>query len=207
MANSFEDLKDMIAKIVLDTVIYNVPRIGEVAKIEDPLSKGRILVLIPMLGWDTEDLGAWCYPKNDNGITFPKTGDNVLVEFIDGNRDYPIWSGIATQMKDMLPKSYTDHTNQILFENAAQDFSVRYDESNELLSIGEATESYVKGDTTKTELQKNIDALTQLQTDFTNWIPVPNDGGAALKALLTPGFLTKTLASLTDMLSERIKGE
>jgi len=46
-----------------------------------------------------------------------------------------------------------------------------------------------------------------LQTDFTNWTPVPNDGGAALKTLLTSGFLTKTLASLTNILSEVITGK
>jgi len=69
------------------------------------------------------------------------------------------------------------------------------------------TESYVLGDTLKVELQKNVDALTQLQTDLTAWTPVPNDGGASLKAILSAGFLTKTLASLTNILSQVIKGK
>ena len=69
------------------------------------------------------------------------------------------------------------------------------------------TESYVLGDAQRTQLQKDIDALTQLQTDFNAWTPVPMDGGAALKTLLASGFLTKTLADLTNTLSQLIKGK
>jgi len=71
------------------------------------------------------------------------------------------------------------------------------------------TESFVLGDTLKTELQKNVDALTQLQADLTAWTPVPNDGGAALKTVLglPGGFLSKSIASLTNILSQVIKGK
>jgi len=39
---------------------------------------------------------------------------------------------------------------------------------------------------------KDYESLfTQLKTDFNAWTPVPNDGGAALKTILSAGFLTK----------------
>ena len=208
MANSFSDLTSMITKIIRDTTRYHVPRIGQVSSTEDESEKGRILVKIPSFGWDTDETATWCYPKDKKSLLTPRVDDYVLVEFINGNSSMPIYSGMANQMKDMLPSAYDGSANtQILFENNLKDFSIRYDEENELLNIGEAGESYVKGDTLKPELQKIIDALAQLQTDFTAWVPVPMDGGLVLKTILTGGFLIKLLGSLTDMLSERIKGE
>ena len=46
---------------------------------------------------------------------------------------------------------------------------------------------------------KEYEALfTQLNTDFTSWTPVPQDGGLALKTILSAGFLTKTIPSSSD---------
>ncbi len=95
----------------------------------------------------------------------------------------------------------------ILFESPDNVQKIVYDEDDNLLSIGEGDESFVLGDTLRTELQHNVDALVKLQQDFGTWVPVPNDGGAALATILSTGFLTETIASLTNILSERIKGE
>lgn len=217
MANAYEDLVTMIEKIIKDVTRFYIPRIGYVSKIIDSLGKGRILVLIETLGWNTDEKGAWCFPKSKSIVT-PNVGDYVIVEFVDGDRDLPVYSGIANQMKNMLPESYESENTQVLFENREKDFSILYKEnekkylidggqSDSTVEIGAADESYIKGDTAKTELQKNIDALTQLQTDFTSWTPVPNDGGAALKAIISAGFGLSALASLANILSEKIKGE
>lgn len=205
--NSFDDLRTMLLTIILKATKFNVPRIGQVSQIEDPEKKGRILVHIPSLGWDTDDKGAWCFPKQPVGLKTRNKKDYVVVEFLDGDINLPVYSGIATNMKDMLPKNYESASTQVLFENWEKDFAIVYDESQEILKFGEADESYVKGDTAKPELQKNVDALTQLKTDLTAWVPVPTDGGAALKTILSAGFLTKSFADLNDILSERIKGE
>jgi hypothetical protein len=61
------------------------------------------------------------------------------------------------------------------------------------------------GETLKAELQKIVDALTQLNLDFSGWVPVPNDGGAALKTAVTAGFVTKPQADLSTVLSEGVK--
>lgn len=53
-----------------------------------------------------------------------------------------------------------------------------------------------------------LEALfTQLQTDFSSWVTVPQDGGAALKALLTAGFGTKVIpdSKIVDFENNKIK--
>ena len=136
MANTFDQITDMIKKIVLEVTRYNVPRIGKVSKIIDSFKKGRILVTIPILGWDTDDIGAWCYPKDKKGIITPSVGDYVLVEFIDGNKELPVYSGIASQMKDMLPGNYDgENSTQILFENRNKEEYFKYDEITKILSM------------------------------------------------------------------------
>lgn len=65
-----------------------------------------------------------------------------------------------------------------------------------------------------TKLQELTDRLneyealfTQLKTDFNTWVPVPSDGGTALKAVLGTGFLTNTVPSSdkTDFENDKIK--
>ena len=53
----------------------------------------------------------------------------------------------------------------------------------------------IKIDDLVNRLKDYEDLFTQLKTDFSSWIPVVNDGGAALKTLLISGFLTKIIPS------------
>lgn len=129
MANSFDDLMKMIQKIILDTTKFNVPRIGKVSQVVDPINKGRVLVQIPSLGWTTDEQGAWSFPKQVNGLVIPRVGDFVIIEFIDGNMDLPVYSGVAMNMKDMLPKNY-DPTgqSQLIYESQDGKDFVKVDE-------------------------------------------------------------------------------
>lgn len=70
------------------------------------------------------------------------------------------------------------------------------------VTLGEGGEKMILGDTIKTEIQKLIDQVKQLRQDFTTWTPVPNDGGAALKAVISAGFALKPDADLAEILSE-----
>jgi hypothetical protein len=40
-------------------------------------------------------------------------------------------------------------------------------------------------------LNEYEELFSQLKSDFNSWVPVPNDGGAALKTVLSSGYLTK----------------
>lgn len=54
------------------------------------------------------------------------------------------------------------------------------------------------------EIEGNI---KQLQTDFSGWTPVPNDGGASLKAIITAGFGIEIIpdSQVEDFENEKIK--
>ena len=200
--NAFDNLYSMIAKIVLDVTRFNVPRIGIVSQNNDPLSKGRVLAHIPSFNWVTDDTGAWCYPKDKGALITPATGDYILVEFIDGDRDLPVYSGIATQMKDMLPSAYDGKaTTQVIFEDKNGDMNIKYDEISKELSFNNAasikllsgTEAFLKGNT--------FDAwiTATLLTIFNDHVH-PETGTTTLSPV-TP------LTGPTNHLSTTIKGE
>ena len=73
------------------------------------------------------------------------------------------------------------------------------------VTLGAGTKKMVLGDTIQTQLQKIVDQLTQLKTDFSTWVVVPMDGGAALKAKIAAGFALKPSADLSQILSSNHK--
>lgn len=175
MANSFGEVITMITKIIKDTTRYNVPRLGKIAKTDDPLKRGRILVHIPSLGWDTDDKGAWCYPKDKNSLVTPKKDMYVLVEFVDGDRDLPIYSGIATQMKNMLPANYDGNKEtQIVFESNNQGVLIKALESAKELLVQAVTKAVLSGGGLEIELTAT--GIVLKSGDATLWKPciIPN---------------------------------
>ncbi len=136
-------------------------------------------------------------------------GDSCLILFSEtGIGTYLDSSGSVVDSDDYARFSLTDAIclpGLFPFGQVPATKTIELDEEG-VLKFFEGTESFVLGDVLKTEIQKNIDALTQLQTDFTSWIPVATDGGAALKLILESGFLLSALASLDNILSAKIKG-
>ncbi len=56
----------------------------------------------------------------------------------------------------------------------------------------------------KIQIDKNTAAIQELQQIFTSWFPVPNDGGASLKSLVS-SFSSKPIAELSNIENEKIK--
>ena len=198
---------ELIRRIIIEETIFLRHYVGEVLDNKDELNQGRVQVALYELKWDEKATAPWCFPRYIQGVRIPVPGDWVEVYFINGKPERPVWLGIASEVKDQILDSYDGETRDVLHENRVTGDAITYDSKNERYEIGEADESFVKGDTAKQELQKNVDALTQLISDLTAWTPVPNDGGTALKTILSTGFLTKTPANLSDILSDKIKGE
>lgn len=69
---------------------------------------------------------------------------------------------------------------------------------------GDALGGIVKAIELKTQLDKNTLILKNIQETFTNWMAVPNDGGAALKAL-SIAFTNLERADLEGIQNEAIK--
>jgi hypothetical protein len=73
-----------------------------------------------------------------------------------------------------------------------------------LLINGEEFGGIVNAKELKTQVDKNTLILENIQTVFTNWTPVPNDGGAALKALVA-AFISLQRADLGSIENPKIK--
>jgi hypothetical protein len=56
----------------------------------------------------------------------------------------------------------------------------------------------------KKQVDKNTLILKQIQSVFQSWVPVPNDGGASLKALVT-GFIAMQTADLSNIENKNIQ--
>ena len=69
---------------------------GYVADVNDPLKKGRIRVECPAI---TGGLTEWCMPcisacyDEGGDFHYPKIGEVVFIEFEEGDRQYPIYTG------------------------------------------------------------------------------------------------------------------
>jgi hypothetical protein len=63
---------------------------------------------------------------------------------------------------------------------------------------GETFGGIVKAAELKTQVDKNTLAIQTLQNILSSWTPVPNDGGASLKSLIT-AFVSKPLADLNNI--------
>jgi len=151
-------------------------------------------------------------PRDKNSLLIPKVGDYVEVYFMAGDRDRPVYLGKVNELAkeiqgDQLPESFDGQpTTQIIYESPQKKEGIKHDELTDVYSVGAGTEAFVKGTTLQPELQKDITAMTTLQAALTAWVPVPNDGGAALKLALA-GFLALPMGSVTNMNSVKIKGE
>ncbi len=62
----------------------------------------------------------------------------------------------------------------------------------------------VKAPELKTQIDKNTEAIKQLQQIFNSWTPVAQDGGAALKGLIAQ-FTSRPTADLSNIENETIK--
>lgn len=214
-------LTDLILSVVRKHFVYSVTRLGTVSKVEDEEQKGRILILIPSLGWNSDDLGVWCYPKDKKSFITPKINDYVFVEFINGDKNFPVYSGISFKMKDMILKNYDGKpTTQILFEDNLQETYVKYNEESKEFIISDSHgnivtlkngEITVKG--TKVTFLAGNESFLKGDT-FDNWITntLKTIFDAHTHGGVTPGGSSTSppaspLTVPSGHLSDKIKGE
>lgn len=108
---------------------------AEVVDTEDALSKGRVKVTIPTLGWDTPAKGAWCNPRDRHSMVVPKVGEYVEVYFLEGNENKPVYLGQVAEFEGQTPSKYTDPETVVLYENPVTGVSVLYKESEGVADI------------------------------------------------------------------------
>ncbi len=165
-----DTLRDIVLSIIADEFRYHVPRLGQIRSVTDPNGKGRVRVVIPSLGWDTIEKAPWCFPTDKRALVTPAVDSWVRVEFMDGNRDKPFYSGIDPQVAGQLPESYTSADSQIIFEGGAGALKIAYGERADVLEIGKSAFK---------EAARKDDAITSSSaTDPTFWTWITAVSGA-----------------------------
>jgi hypothetical protein len=110
------DFDGIIRSIVTEETKYLRHYLAKVEDNADQLQKGRVLVTVPSLGWDTQAKGQWARPRQVRGLSVPKVGEWVEVYFIDGSVNTLAYMGIALEMQEMIPKNYTGTSLHVLWE-------------------------------------------------------------------------------------------
>lgn len=142
----------------------------------------------------------WIYTGFAEACPFDRGKVNQLVVPIeeDGYCAFKLGADVMAEV-DSVKKSWKVTIGSI---------SVSIDGQNGIIKLcsENASEHFVLGDTLKRELQKDTDALTDLQTAFKTWAVRPQDGGAALKAAAA-GFIARPMADYSRILSSKVMGE
>ncbi len=164
-------------------------------------------------------------------ITLPtKVGDKVWVHFADRSLDDWFTTGDEAlprfkrkhSLSDAyaLPQAYSFNDPTPIDPNDAViglengNAEVRIKPSGEAVVKGSsvklgsdsASQSVVLGDRQKLELDKDFASMSALRTALTAWIPIPLDGGAALKVALAP-FLGLPSGTTAGTLSTKVDVE
>lgn len=122
---------------------------------------------------------------NDTGlIIVPKVGSNCLVGFIRHNENNPVLISCDEVDKYLL--------------NVDGGGSVEVDNQGNIVLNGGQFGGVVKVAELVQKLNTLESDLNTLKTVFTGWTPVPNDGGAALKAAATTWFGQQLSTTVED---------
>ena len=187
-------LKGAIVEVIREEVKYLRHYLGEVGDVDDPDKEGKVKCKIPELERKTNDVGLWCYPRDKAAIVTPKVGDFVEVYFMLGDRDRPVYMGMAQEITGNRPKAHTGPTKQVLFQSRETDKEISYDDPSGLLTLLKATEPFVLGN--------------QLQTFLSAFVTAYNSH--IHQVAVAPGPTTgpaPTQGSPMGLLSTTIKGE
>lgn len=185
-----DTLFGIMNSIIDKQIKFMIPREGQVKDLNDPDKLGRVLVQVSSLGWDTNDKAAWCHGVDKNLLSTVKVDDYVIIQFVDGNRDFPICIGKSNRIKDMIPKNYDGKpTTHILFESPGDKIMMKYDEEADLLQMGKSDfRSSSRVDDTTTSSSSEDSAFWAFFSAFFGIItgaPIPEPGNGSPSALQT----------------------
>lgn len=116
--NMYDDIRTYIEKVIREETAFLKHYEAQVVDNLDTLSKGRVKVVIPELGFDTPDIGMWCFPRQGNSMNVPDIGDWVEIYFLKGDRNHPRYLHFATEMSGSDLSSYDGQpTTKVIWED------------------------------------------------------------------------------------------
>jgi len=129
MSNIHDDIESQIINIIHDHTAFMRHYEAQVVDNLDTLKKGRVKVVIPELGFDTPDLGMWCFARQGEGMSVPPIGSWVEVYFLKGDGNQPRYLSYASEMKGMVPDSFDGKpTTHVIWENKTSGDNIVFDE-------------------------------------------------------------------------------
>jgi hypothetical protein len=128
-------LLDQIRSVVRDETRYLRHYIGQVIDTDDELTQGRVAVAVIELGWDTAARAAWCWPRQVQGLMVPAVGQWVEVYFVGGDRNRPVYLGLASEVKGHTPESYVGPDSMVVFADPDGKVQITYDRQAQTLLI------------------------------------------------------------------------
>lgn len=195
---------------ILTALIYRETRylrhyIGEVCQNDDPMNRGRVKVKVYELGWETEDVAAWCEPRQLHAMSVPLVGEWVEVYFMVGDMNRPVYLGQAPEIlaSRNTPSKFTDRKKHVVFENLLNGCSLWYDEgtgyfnfsesgSPEMIALGETLKTYIDS------LKAWMDAHTHSAGTYTT---------AGGPVTLVSGAPSAASPDVSDFRSAKVKSE
>lgn len=117
----------------------------------------------------------------DSGIFIePEVGSFVLVGMTDG------------KLENLTAMVFSEIKN------------IRFAPSEKIILRNEDFGGIVKSQKVHDEIKAIKDEINELKNNLSQWVPIPNDGGAALKSLLSTFYTPIPSASKTDYENEKI---
>jgi hypothetical protein len=131
-----DPIRQIIIRPILEETRYMNSFYAKIESVEDELKKGRKLVTIPQLKWDTQDKGVWAWTSDIKGIKNLKVGDWVIVIFICNNPNDCHIIGRAQNIEKQIVKDYDGKaTTDILYEDNKEQIIIKYDEEKKEYTI------------------------------------------------------------------------
>jgi len=138
-----------------------------------------------------------CVLTDDDGLEFT---DVLLRPVVDGNESVTLIPKVNTWALAIRMEDGDDW--MIISVGEVQKIHTKCDE---VVYNGGTNGGLVNWPDAKAQLDKSNAVLQGILTAITSWTPVPSDGGAALKTLLTTNLAGKTMGTFVNLEDTKIK--
>jgi len=183
-------IKDLIAQETRYMRIYD----GQVFDVADPLSKGRVHVTIPALGWMTPNEGPWCDPEYiSGGLVVPTVGTWVKIWFLGGDPARPIYGPKLGHVKDSKPSVYADQTTEVIMADELSGFALAVN----------ATDGTFDAKNAAASLAGTLDGLLGHLSELVTHLSALTTIGASPPYVLDPGTITNLTTDGANIAADR----
>lgn len=187
-----DEFTAMIERAVISRLQWFGHYIGQVVINQDPEFKGRINVTVPSLGSLLPNEGVWVYPRDKNSMQVPDIGQWVEIYFLEGNPSLGRYSGIANEVNLQTVKALLGNIqNHVIYNDPLNLVKIVFNRAANQLQIGNAGFSGAARKDDPTLSNNTTDStywtwlINFINVFLVTWVPVPMDGGAALKTALS----------------------